>query len=222
MWQAMRSPPLAQPSPQPDTARTRLVGKTQQGAIRLISTPPAGPLRPAGGVLVFPSPIVPMPSAKRLRSAPGTYALLLRASASCSVAVGAAGTMDVQPGAYVYVGSALGPGGVRARVERHARTEKTAHWHVDYVRAVTTLDGAWVAYRSRRLECAWAAAIRSMPSVSIPLHGVGASDCGCPAHLLRFPTDPDREAVARRLEASVPDAPVVCTLGGDALRADGS
>ncbi len=35
------------------------------------------------------------------------------------------------PGWYFYVGSARGSGGIRARVRRHFRHKKTAHWHID-------------------------------------------------------------------------------------------
>jgi Uri superfamily endonuclease len=69
----------------------------------------------------------------------GTYALLLRARVEQAIEVGALGTLSVRPGTYVYVGSAFGPGGLSARVRRHADGTGTLHWHVDYLRAVTTL-----------------------------------------------------------------------------------
>ena len=46
---------------------------------------------------------------------PGTYALMLQADRRQTVQVGRLGQLAVEPGCYVYVGSALGPGGVRAR-----------------------------------------------------------------------------------------------------------
>ena len=72
-----------------------------------------------------------------LPSLPGTYALVLSASACQKFAVGRLGTLTVEPGFYLYVGSAFGPGGLAARVGRHCRREKTCRWHVDYLRAVT-------------------------------------------------------------------------------------
>ncbi len=119
-----------------------------------------------------------------LRPAPGTYVLQLMLSQDMRIQVGRLGTLDAAPGRYLYVGSALGPGGVKARVERHARTDKNAHWHIDYLRAGAVLSGVWVAYSDKRLECAWARALADAPSAVIPMAGFGASDCGCPAHLI--------------------------------------
>jgi Uri superfamily endonuclease len=139
-----------------------------------------------------------------LRSAPGTYALVLRAEARATLAVGRLGTLGVAPGAYVYAGSALGPGGVAARVRRHARADGARHWHVDYLRRATTLDAAWVTYDAARRECAWATALRALPGATLPLAGFGASDCACPAHLVRFPAAPPLAAFRAALDAAHP------------------
>lgn len=136
-----------------------------------------------------------------LRAAPGSYALVLRASRSATVEVGALGTLDVVPGTYVYAGSAFGSGGVRARVRRHARSAdaKTLHWHVDFVRAATALDRVWVTYDAVRRECDWARLLRALPGATTPLDGFGASDCACTTHLVRFDTPPRLDAVRDRL-----------------------
>ena len=68
----------------------------------------------------------------------GTYALVLRVSGCPEIAVGKLGVLAAQPGFYVYVGSALGPGGLAARVGTHYRHAKRLRWHVDYLRAVAT------------------------------------------------------------------------------------
>ena len=41
----------------------------------------------------------------------GTYALVLSCTTEQRIAIGRLGVLDVRPGCYVYVGSALGPGG---------------------------------------------------------------------------------------------------------------
>ena len=51
-----------------------------------------------------------------MNAQPGSYALLLQADRRRTVRIGWLGQLTVEPGCYVYVGSALGPGGVRARV----------------------------------------------------------------------------------------------------------
>jgi len=55
---------------------------------------------------------------------PGTYALVLRLARATTIHVGALGAVDFAPGWYVYVGSALGPGGLAARVNRHLSRSK--------------------------------------------------------------------------------------------------
>jgi len=134
-----------------------------------------------------------------MRSAVGTYALLLRATDSTQVDVGALGKLEIVPGGYVYVGSAFGPGGVKARVERHARGDGARHWHVDYLRAHTDLAAAWVTYDNARRECDWAQALRQMDGASVPMEAFGASDCDCTAHLARFDRFPALDAFERCL-----------------------
>ena len=70
-----------------------------------------------------------------LHSLPGTYVLVQRFSKRLEISVGKLGVLEAQPGFYVYVGSALGPGGLAARVGRHCRREKILRWHVDYLRS---------------------------------------------------------------------------------------
>jgi Uri superfamily endonuclease len=149
----------------------------------------------------------------------GTYALLLRSSDACTLEVGALGTMTVQPGAYVYVGSAFGPGGVRARVQRHARGDGATHWHVDYLRTVTTLDAVWYTHDSTRRECDWASVLRDLSTARVPLSGFGASDCACPAHLVALQGRPSFSDFRERVWADCPDhAPMSKVERADEIR----
>jgi Uri superfamily endonuclease len=138
-----------------------------------------------------------------MKNAPGTYALLLDATEERPVEVGALGAMRLRPGIYLYVGSARGPGGVRARVRRHARSgdEKALHWHVDYLRAATAWREAWVAYGDEDRECAWARAAAGLDGAAVALEGFGASDCDCTTHCLHLPALPSPEAFEERLAA---------------------
>jgi Uri superfamily endonuclease len=112
-------------------------------------------------------------------------------------------------GFYVYVGSALGPGGVAGRVRHHEGRAARPHWHVDYLRAHARLGEVWYAYGPRRREHAWAALVGGLPGASVPLRGFGASDCGCESHLYRFAERPAASAFRRRLRALEPrDAPL--------------
>ncbi|WP_022834887.1 GIY-YIG nuclease family protein [Salisaeta longa] len=121
-----------------------------------------------------------------LRNAPGTYVLWLHADSVRTVTVGARGPVTLQPGWYAYVGSARGPGGLRARVQRHARRQKNAHWHIDYLREALTLRTVWLAYDASSHECTWAAALRTHPVATSPRKGLGSSDCACPTHFIRW------------------------------------
>jgi len=118
----------------------------------------------------------------------GTYVLALWLDAGCCLAVGGLGRHRFPAGWYLYVGSARGPGGLRARLERHHRRlgpDKRAHWHVDYLREWGTWGGAWIRPSGERLECTWARELARLPGASVVVPQFGASDCRCAAHLVR-------------------------------------
>ena len=68
----------------------------------------------------------------------GTYALLIELEEPLRVKA------LLAPGLYVYCGSAKGRGGTAARIGRHMRRDKLAHWHVDQLTSVGTVLGAWI------------------------------------------------------------------------------
>ena len=117
-----------------------------------------------------------------LPSLPGTYVLVLGIFQRQELLVSSLGTLAVEPGCYLYVGSARGPGGLAKRIGRHARAEKKCCWHIDYLTAVATLAEVWyrvddaprvpVGGYSQACRCA-----------TVPLEGFGSSDCRCPAPL---------------------------------------
>lgn len=111
------------------------------------------------------------------------------------------GLGDLGPGEDVlaYVGSALGPGGVHARCAHHRRIAIHPHWHLDYLRPHCQILGIWVAYGSERREHLWAGAFAALPGSEIPLPRFGATDCRCPAHLVRLPEMPDGAGLLRIL-----------------------
>jgi Uri superfamily endonuclease len=130
----------------------------------------------------------------------GTYALVLKAEKPASVYVGKLGVMQVIPGYYVYTGSAFGPGGLRARVTRHLRNLDIHHWHIDYLRPLTQPAEVWTTSTSEVLEHAWAAALSTLPGVSLPIQGFGSSDCNCPSHLVYFSEKPSLEDLKTALQ----------------------
>lgn len=145
-------------------------------------------------------------------SSPGTYTLILQAADRLELSVGKLGTLVVQPGFCTYVGSALGPGGLAARIARHLRkdVDKSLKWHIDCLRAVTEVVEIWWTEGEEHCECDWARAFGRMRGASVPLVKFGASDCtsGCPAHLHWFPRQPRVHTFRRHLakELGVPVA----------------
>jgi Uri superfamily endonuclease len=112
----------------------------------------------------------------------GTYALILRSNSKATTQVGRWGQINLERGYYIYVGSAFGPGGVRARVSRHFREKKPDHWHIDYLGRVLSPVDAWCSYDQERLEHRWAQALSETTEVS-SIPRFGCSDCHCCSHL---------------------------------------
>ncbi len=123
------------------------------------------------------------------RSEPGSYILLLDLAEPVLLSVGRLGCRQFDAGRYVYVGSALGSGGVAARLNRHLRNEKRTHWHIDYLAGDARITGVAAAYGADRRECAWAQRLAALEGATTPAAGFGSTDCraGCRAHLLRLP-----------------------------------
>lgn len=124
----------------------------------------------------------------RIPDSTGTYVLWFDLCRVIELNVGRFGPITVAPGALVYVGSAMGSGGLRARVKRHVRGPGRCHWHIDYLTAACAPSAFYVAPGNRRLECAWIQALQAA-GAQAPVMGFGSSDCrqGCQAHLLSLP-----------------------------------
>ncbi len=69
----------------------------------------------------------------RSTNEPGIYFLLIKLAISKEIVIGKLGSMQFRKGYYIYVGSAMGNGGLRARVGRHLSGQKKMHWHIDYL-----------------------------------------------------------------------------------------
>ena len=143
-------------------------------------------------------------------SRPGSYVLIMRLHAPAELQVGKLGSLHCPAGWYTYVGSALGPGGLAARLARHRRREKRLHWHIDYLLALSQLTEIWWAVSSERWECTWAESLGRLPGAKVLFPGFGSSDCRCRAHLLYFARRPSLSSLAAKLEG--PCAPSRLTI----------
>jgi Uri superfamily endonuclease len=136
-----------------------------------------------------------------LERKPGTYALILHCPMAALLQIGRVGVMRLNPGYYVYLGSALGPGGIRARVAHHQNRSRRPHWHIDYLRLRTSLHSVWFSYDLLRREHEWAHAVETMRGSESSIPGFGASDCHCKSHLYFFRSRPQFGAFRRNVNA---------------------
>jgi Uri superfamily endonuclease len=119
----------------------------------------------------------------------GIYCLVFK-TPGCTIQVGALGFLQFQAGWYMYVGSALGSGGLQ-RLIRHislARLrDKQPTWHVDHLLTSPefSLKFAVFAISGDRYECLLS---RELNGTRIP--GFGCSDCSCTSHLFYRKDDP--------------------------------
>jgi len=137
----------------------------------------------------------------------GGYALILRVGRPVTIAAGRR-TFSIDPGVYVYSGSALGLGGVEARVRRHMWYYKRRggnrdrviegtefHWHID--RLLPLADSFIIVHAESkfRTECLLATILKEGGMRVV--RGFGSTDCrsGCGGHLLYVPGGDAEEAV---------------------------
>jgi Uri superfamily endonuclease len=140
-----------------------------------------------------------IPSGDVVKPQPGTYVLVLSSAKAALIQVGKLGSLQLGPGIYVYVGSAHGPGGLRARLAHHLEATARPHWHIDYLRAHVAPEEVWYCYDRISWEHGWAYCLGTMSGASVPLARFGSSDCVCESHLFFFGSRPSRAAFARRL-----------------------
>jgi len=134
------------------------------------------------------TPIFTGRDAARAPAAPGAYALLILLKRRFTGRIGALGEVALPRGAYLYLGSAHGAGGLHARLARHALRGKKPHWHIDRLTADRPPVSMLAAPGAS--ECDLADRARAFPGATVPVAGFGSSDCGrCPAHLVAVPGD---------------------------------
>ncbi len=63
----------------------------------------------------------------------GYYVLVINVVKPLDTIIGSLGRIQFRKGYYLYIGSACGSGGLRARIKRHLRRSKNIHWHIDYL-----------------------------------------------------------------------------------------
>jgi len=128
-----------------------------------------------------------------LSSKPGSYILQLSLEQPAEIAIGrvgpggpALGSFVFPAGNYLYLGSAQGRGGVRARLGRHLRPVDRPRWHIDWFRQKAVVMDYFFVMSEKPWECVWSQILAEQPQARILVPGFGSSDChrGCLAHLV--------------------------------------
>ncbi len=120
-----------------------------------------------------------------LPSRQGTYILVLKLHWESVIDVGGLGELTFPAGTCLYCGSALGPGGLAARIAHHARFPGSPRWHIDYLRFAASPVEVWYIESEERFEHEWAGILAGLDGVEEAAPGFGSSDCDCPSHLFR-------------------------------------
>lgn len=133
-----------------------------------------------------------MPTGKRagsetgwpLPGCPGAYLLAITLAKPVALALGRHG-FELPPGAYVYVGNARGPGGIRARVTRYLEASGRVHWHID--RLLPHAPARLAVAVPSGDQCVLSNTLLRSGDFVVAARGFGSSDCRCcPSHLLRW------------------------------------
>ncbi|MHA1523986.1 MAG: GIY-YIG nuclease family protein [Alphaproteobacteria bacterium] len=115
-------------------------------------------------------------------AAPGAYGLVLFLERKIVLR---GGRGNLPKGAYVYAGSAYGPGGMGARLARHLGRPKTLHWHIDQLTAIATEKLGFPAPGGN--ECDIIQRLLDTGEFDVPIAKFGATDCRtCTSHLLAW------------------------------------
>jgi Uri superfamily endonuclease len=145
-------------------------------------------------------PCCPPSKAETLPTQTGNYVLVLKLPRERGLMVGRLRCTYFPPGWYLYVGSAGGPGGLRARVRRHlkAPSEKRWHWHIDALTSAAFVWDVWWVEGEVNQECRWAETLADVGQRHPA--GFGASDCRCPGHLIHLMDTEHLDRSWRRLQ----------------------
>lgn len=135
----------------------------------------------------------------------GIYVLRVRVEEPKRMEVGSLPSHKFQ-GEYLYVGSALGPGGLK-RVKRHLEvskgTHEGGHWHVDYLTEAGRVPVSWLIPTEKELECTLAGKLEQ--ELRQPVEGFGASDCDCYSHLFAY-EESKKEFLIKQLKDLTPES----------------
>jgi len=146
-----------------------------------------------------------------LPKAKGTYILIAFLPQMKRLEVGRLGVCHMTPGYYAYVGSAFGPGGLRARLRHHLESVAEPHWHIDYLLAHAKPVEVWYALSDRKLERALAEVLEQCPSFRMPIPRFGSSDYhrSRTSHLFYSKRPPSFQRFQQEVNQAIGEPPVL-------------
>jgi len=114
----------------------------------------------------------------------GIYCLVIDLKKDIMTKIGKLGNIGFDKGKYIYIGSAQN--GIKQRVKRHFKKNKTKHWHIDYLLDNENVKLERYLYKKagKKEECKLACSLLS--SLEEPVNKFGCSDCSCKSHLFRI------------------------------------
>lgn len=115
----------------------------------------------------------------------GTYILVIELTNTQKIRAGKLPETKFKKGIYLYIGRAKRA--LQARLNRHLRSQKKAHWHIDFLLNKAHIKEIWIKENFFD-ECLTARTIKGLlASVQPAQDGFGSSDCRCSGHLLYSP-----------------------------------
>lgn len=108
----------------------------------------------------------------------GSYILVINLEIDKSIQIGKLGNIYFKKGFYTYIGSAQN--GLKQRINRHLRSEKKYHWHIDYLLKHAKIEDIYSKESNQNEECIISKKFNEK-FLSIPKFG--CSDCNCISHL---------------------------------------
>lgn len=133
----------------------------------------------------------------------GTYFLLFTLNTPEAIQIGRLKKSLFAESIYGYVGSANGPGGLKARISHHLGLSKRPHWHMDYLRPYASFNECWFDQSGENLEHIWANSFFNMQFSAIPVEKFGSSDCKCPSHLFSFTRKPTIQDLEKQVQGEI-------------------
>lgn len=112
----------------------------------------------------------------------GIYILKIKLTKSQLIKVGALGENNFKKGFYYYIGSAQR--NLQSRIDRHLRSEKKFHWHIDYLLNKAEVLDYFTLKGPKNYECKLFNHLKQKDKFEVILEGFGSSDCSCLSHLL--------------------------------------